>query len=79
MKVNFLNISKLFQSPLFLLKIAFLVIIALFIIFTIVVLTQVNVMNRVINHTTASTILKIIAILNIIFAISLFVTAIVIL
>jgi small neutral amino acid transporter SnatA (MarC family) len=79
MKVNFLNISKLFQSPLFLLKIVLLVIIALFIIFTIVVFTQVNVMNRVINHTTASAILKIIAILNIIFAISLFVTALVIL
>ncbi len=79
MQVDFLTIVQLFQSPLFLLKIALLVIMALFTIFTIVVFTQVNVMNKIINHTQASGILKIIAFFNIIFAVVLFVTALVIL
>lgn len=79
MQLNFLTIAKLFQSPLFLLKIALLIIMAFFIIFSIIVFTQVNVMNKIITHTQASGILKSIAILNIIFAVVLFVVAIVIL
>lgn len=79
MKLDFLAIVKLLRSPLFLFKIALIVIIAIFIIFTIVIFTQVSVMNKIITHTTASGILKLIAILNIILAISLFVIALVIL
>lgn len=79
MQINFLTVAKLFQSPLFLLKIALLVIMASFIIFTIVLLTQVNVMNKIITHTQASLMLQIIAILNIIFAVVLFFIAFVIL
>lgn len=79
MQLNFLTIAKFFRSPLFLFKIALLVIMAFFIIFSIIVFTQVNVMNKIITHTQASGILKSIAILNIIFAVVLFVVAIVIL
>jgi len=79
MQVDFLTIFQLFQSPFFLLKIALLVIMAFFIIFTVVIFTQVNVMNKIINHTQASGMLKIIAFFNIIFAVSLFVTVLVIL
>jgi len=79
MELDFLTIANLFRSPLFLFKIALLVIMALFIIFTIVIFTQVSVMNKIITHAQASGILKLIAILNIIFAISLFVMALVIL
>ena len=79
MKLDFLAIAKLLRSPLFLFKIALIVIIAIFIIFTIVIFTQVSVMNKIITHTTASGILKLIALLNIILAISLFVIALVIL
>lgn len=79
MNLNFLTIVQLFQSPLFLLKIALIVVMAIFIIFTLVVFTQVNVMNKIINHTQASAILKLIAIINIISAVAQFVVAFVIL
>lgn len=79
MKLDFLTIARLFRSPLFLFKIALLVIMAFFIIFSLVVFAQVNAMNKIITHAQASGILKSIAILNIIFAVSLFVVAIVIL
>lgn len=79
MNLNFLTIVQLFQSPLFLLKIALIAIMAIFIIFTIVVFTQVNVMNKIITHAQASGMLKTIAILNIVFAVVLFITALVIL
>ncbi|MDP2649658.1 MAG: hypothetical protein Q8P10_02325 [bacterium] len=56
----------------FLTKIALLILVFLFFIFTFVVFTQVNGMNKIITKIEFSGILKILAILNIIAALSLF-------
>lgn len=68
-----------FLQPLFGLKILFLIIIFIFIIFTFVVLNQVNTMNKIVNEAQSSFILKLIAILNLLLTISLFLFALAIL
>lgn len=60
-------------------KIATLIFLALYIIFAIVVLTQIRLMNDVLKQSSASKTLAIIAISNLVFAISLFLIALVIL
>lgn len=60
-------------------KIVTLVILAIYIIFTFVILTQVRVMNRILTEMFASTVLLFLALGNFIFAISLFLIALVIL
>jgi len=71
----------LLGSPQFnlLIKIATLVFLALYIIFAVIVLTQVRVMNNILNQSFASTVLATIALANLIFALSLFLIALVIL
>lgn len=66
-------------NPLFFLKIAILMIIGLFLIFTLIVYNQVGVMNRIVDQPEASGTLRIIALINVILAVSLFLTALVIL
>lgn len=68
-----------FTEALFLLKAVFLIILFLFALFSFVVLNQTNVMNKIITEAHFSPILKIIAILNLVVVISLFLTAVVIL
>ena len=64
---------------LLLIKIAFLILNAIYILFLIVVYKQSRAMQRVINDTQASSLLNSIALLNIVVAFSLFVTALIIL
>ncbi len=64
---------------LFFLKIGLLIIIGLFTIFTFIIFNQIGVMNNIVNQPGASTILKIIAIINILLSLSLFLIALVIL
>ncbi|OGH20016.1 MAG: hypothetical protein A3D74_01335 [Candidatus Levybacteria bacterium RIFCSPHIGHO2_02_FULL_37_13] len=61
------------------LKIAILVFLILYIIFSIIVLTQVRLMNNILKQSFASTVLAAIALGNLILALSLFLTALVIL
>lgn len=63
----------------FLLKALFLIVLLLYAIFTFVVLNQVRVMNNVVQETHSSVILEVIAGINLLAAISLFVYAIAIL
>ena len=60
-------------------KLSTLVFIAFYIIFAIIVLTQVRVMNDILKQPFASKVLALIALGNLIFAISLFLIALVIL
>lgn len=60
-------------------KITVLILIAFYAIFTFVIFNQVLVMNRIVTLNHASNFLKLIAILHIFLAISLFITALVIL
>lgn len=60
-------------------KTATLIFLALYIIFAIIVLSQVKLMNNILKQSFASTVLATIAIGNIIFALSLFLIALVIL
>lgn len=60
-------------------KIATLIFLALYIIFSIIVLTQVRLMNNILKQLSASTLLATIALGNLILALSLFLTALVIL
>lgn len=76
--VDNLFLNQLFQ-PIVALKIVFLIIILLYAIFTIVVFTQVNTMNGIVTEVHSSFVLKLIALINILLAISLFVFAVVIL
>lgn len=62
-----------------LIKIATLVFLALYIIFAVIVLTQVRLMNNILNQSFASTMLATIALGNLIFALSLFLITLVIL
>jgi len=62
-----------------LVKIATLIFLALYIIFAVIVLTQVKLMNNILKQSFASSILATIALGNLIFAISLFLIALVIL
>lgn len=60
-------------------KIGFLIANFLYIIFAFIILNQVVSMNNIISEVHASSILKTIAVLNIVFALSLFLIALVIL
>lgn len=62
-----------------LIKIATLIFIAFYIVFAIVVVTQVRLMNNILNQSFASTMLATIALGNLILALSLFLIALVIL
>lgn len=73
-----LNFGEFFQ-PVILVKIVTLLVIGFYIIFTFVVFTQVKAMSQILSLPHASTILKTIAIINIILALSLFLGAFVIL
>ncbi|MBI2430760.1 MAG: hypothetical protein HYV39_01955 [Candidatus Levybacteria bacterium] len=73
------NIVQQLVQPLFLLKVLFLIVLFLYIIFTFVVFNQVRVMNRVVTETHSSAILALIALLNFLAAISLFIYALAIL
>lgn len=77
MELNLPNII-IFQS-LSLVKIVTLVFLILYAVFSFVVLTQVNIMNQILNQTNASTMLKTIAIIIFILAILLILAALVIL
>jgi hypothetical protein len=63
----------------FLLKLGLLILIGIYIPFLLVVLKQTQAMTKVIQYTSASYIITIIALLNLVFGILLFVTALVIL
>lgn len=78
MELNLPNIIPIFQS-LSLVKIVTLVFLILYAVFSFVVLTQVNIMNQILNQTNASATLKTIAILIFVLAISLILAALVIL
>lgn len=71
-------VSLIFQ-PLFLLKILFLIFIFFYVIFTFIILNQVQGMNKIITNISFSTVIKIIALLNLIIAFSLFLYVLVIL
>ena len=75
------NMQFLFDAAQFnlILKIAILVFLILYIIFSIIVLTQVRLMNNILKQSFASTVLAAIALGNLILALSLFLTALVIL
>lgn len=75
MDLNFIN----FLHPGLWIKIITLIVIGFYVIFTFVVFTQVKVMSQIIHLPHGETMLKTIAIIHIILAISLFVIAIVIL
>jgi len=70
---------SLLLQPTFLLKLVFLIVLFLYSIFTLVVLHQVRVMNAVVQETHSSTILAIVAGINFLAAVSLFIYAIAIL
>ena len=73
-----LNLGGLFQ-PIILVKIVTLLVIGFYIIFSFVIFTQVKAMGEIVVLRHASVILKAIAIINIILALSLFLGAFVIL
>jgi len=68
-----------FLQPLFILKIGLLALIAIFIIFSIIASNQVATMNKSLNQKQTSLLLHIFSILLVLLAISLFLTALVIL
>lgn len=68
-----------FLHPILLIKIITLIIILFYIVFTFIVLTQVRVMGEIVSIPHSKAILKIISIVHIALAISLFIAAIVIL
>lgn len=70
--------SNYFQ-PIFWIKIITLIAIAFYVVFTFVVFTQVKVMTQILHLPYAKMMLRIISVINIILAISLFLFAIVIL
>lgn len=75
MDLSFFN----FFQPVFWIKIVSLIVIGFYVIFTFVVFTQVKVMTQILHLPRAEALLKIISIIQIVFAISLFLFAIVIL
>jgi hypothetical protein len=75
---NFFNLLQITQAH-FLVKIGFLVIDFAFIVFLIVVIKQINTMNTIVNDSNDSSIIRSVAVFLFIAAISLFLTALVIL
>lgn len=75
MNLDFIN----FLQPVFWIKIVTLVVIGFYVVFTFVVFTQVKVMTQILHLPHASSILRIISIIHIALAVSLFLVAVVIL
>ena len=75
----FFNSLSQTVSSFIILKIGFLIINALYIIFVFVVLSQIDSMDNIITEMNSAIIVKIAGVLNVIFAISLFLAALVIL
>lgn len=75
MNLDFVN----FFHPVFWIKIVTLIVIVFYVIFTFVVFTQTKVMAQILSLPQAKIVLKVISIINIILAISLFFIALVIL
>lgn len=75
MDFNFLN----FLHPDVWIKIITLIAIGFYIIFTFIVLTQVRVMGEILVIPGAKTVLKIISVIHVVLAVSLFIIAVVIL
>lgn len=75
---NFFNLLQIVQAH-FLIKIGFLVIDFAFIVFLAVVIKQVNTMNTIVNDSKDSSIIRSVAFFLLIAAVSLFLTALVIL
>lgn len=75
MNLDFVN----FFHPVFWIKIVTLIVIAFYVIFTFVVFTQTKVMAQILSLPQAKIVLKVISLINIILAISLFFIALVIL
>ena len=73
------DFGSIFQSSFLLFKIGILIIIFLYIAFTVVILTQVNVMNKLVTEDKVSVFLRFLAIVHILLAVSLFLAAVVIL
>lgn len=75
MNLDFVN----FFHPVFWIKIVTLIVIVFYVIFTFVVFTQTKVMAQILSLPQSKIVLKVISIINIILAISLFFIALVIL
>ncbi|RJQ38409.1 hypothetical protein C4559_01285 [Candidatus Microgenomates bacterium] len=75
---DILNLNQIFQ-PLFAVKIVLIIAAFVFLIFTFVVFNQIRVMNDILSEEHSSLVLKIIGILNIFLAFSLFIFVLVIL
>jgi hypothetical protein len=71
--------SFIFFQPIFLIKIVTLIILVFYIVFTFIIFAQIKAMNRIICLPNASAIFKVINFVNFIFAVSLFLFAVVIL
>ena len=74
-----LDFGELFRSSFIIIKAGTLILLFVYIIFTIVILTQVRVMDRLVKEKLSSEALKIMAIIHVVLALSLFLTALVIL
>lgn len=74
---NLFSLTSL--QPFFLIKICFLLVLFLYLVFAFVVFNQTKVMNRVIEEKPFAAILQIVALLNMLLAISLFLIVTVIL
>lgn len=75
---DILNLNQIFQ-PLFAVKVVLIIAAFVFLIFTFVIFNQIRVMNEIVNEKNSSSALKIIGILNIFLAFSLFIFVLVIL
>ena len=75
MNLDFIN----FFQPVFWIKIVTLIVIIFYVVFTFVLFTQVKVMGQILSLPQAKIVLKVISVINIILAISLFFIALVIL
>lgn len=75
MNLDFIN----FLQPVFWVKIITVIVIGFYVIFTFVIFTQIKVMTNILHLPYANLTLKVISVIHIVFAISLFLLAIVIL
>lgn len=74
-----LDLLSQFTNPLLLVKIIFLVFLLFYTIFSLVIFNQAVVMDRIVRQAGSSFIIKLIAVLNMLLAISLFLISLVIL
>lgn len=68
-----------FQNPFIFIKIGIIILIFFYVVFSYVIFKRIRIMNNVVEQSQSSFILVLISLINIIFAILLFLTAIVIL